>query len=99
MKRGTTPVITIRVSGCDMTKLKRIIVTFAQGDIQIDKETEDMEIEETVLRVQLSQEDTLLLSDGKVSIQLRGIDDYGRAIASDICDAPVDRILKDGVIS
>ena len=99
MKRGTTPVITVYVSGCDLRKLKKIIVTFAQGDIQIDKESEEMEIEETVLRVSLTQEETLMLNDGKVSAQLRAIDEYGRAIASDICDAPVDRILKDGVIS
>ena len=73
MKRGTTPVITVYVSGCDLRKLKKIIVTFAQGDIQIDKESEEMEIEETVLRVSLTQEETLMLNDGKVSVQLRAI--------------------------
>lgn len=101
MRRGTTPTLTITVTGMDVTDLKTIKVTFKQGNIELTKATNDVTIdaENNAILVPLTQEDTLKFDSGAVNVQIRGLlaDDV-TAIASGIKSFSMDKILLDGVI-
>lgn len=99
MIRGTTPIITINTD-VDLSDAEVIFITFSQlGQRKIEKELESIEVTETSLVVDLSQEDTLKLdSQRAVEIQIRARFSGGRAIASNVMTASVKRILKEGVI-
>ena len=100
MRRGTTPTLSITVTGLSVSDLKTIYVTFKQGDIELTKTTEDVSIDDyyNTISVPLTQEDTLKFN-GNVSVQIRGLlaDDV-TAIASKIKTISMDKILLDGVI-
>lgn len=101
MRRGTTPTLTITVTGMDVTDLKTIKVTFKQGNIELTKATDDVTIdaENNAISVPLTQEDTLKFGSGAVNVQIRGLlADGVTAIASAIKSFSMDKILMDGVI-
>lgn len=101
MRRGTTPTLTITVTGMDVTDLKTIKVTFKQGNIELTKATDDVTIdaENNAISVPLTQEDTLKFGSGAVNVQIRGLlADGVTAIASGIKSFSMDKILLDGVI-
>ena len=100
MYRGTTPTIQIKVNGCDdLTLYKSIYVTFRQmPSILIEKTKDEIEVETDLIRVTLSQEETLKFAPGTVMAQFRAVDDNGMAIASSIVSFSAERILKEGVI-
>ena len=101
MRRGTTPTLTITVTGMDVTDLKTIKVTFKQGNIELTKATDDVTIdaENNAILVPLTQEDTLKFDSGAVNVQIRGLlADNVTAIASGIKSFSMDKILLDGVI-
>ena len=101
MRRGTTPTLTITVTGLVVTDLKTIKVTFKQGNVELTKTTEQVTVdaENNAISVPLTQEDTLMFGSGSVSVQIRGLlaDDV-TAIASAIKSFSMDKILMDGVI-
>ncbi len=98
MRRGTTPTNTFTVD-VDLTTAIAVFVTYKQGDrILVEKDIDDLDITATKVEVTLSQEDTLAFAQGSVRIQIRAKYGDGAAIASNIIVAPVDQILKDGVI-
>lgn len=101
MRRGTTPTLTITVTGLVVTDLKTIKVTFKQGNIELTKSTDEVVVdgENNAISVYLTQEDTLKFNSGNVSVQIRGIlEDGVTAIASVIKSFSMDKILLDGVI-
>ena len=107
MVRGTTAINTFEVTdGTDLTGASIIYVTYDQGGkVVIEKSTEDgsvvidSEEDPNVIRVQLTQSDTLALNSSmSVRIQIRVKYDSGSAIASEIIRAGVMEILKDGEI-
>ena len=101
MRRGTTPTLTIAVTGLVVTDLKTIKVTFKQNNIEITKNTNEVTVEEeyNTISVPLTQEDTLKFGSGSVSVQVRGLlKDDKTAIASKIKTFPMEKILLDGVI-
>ena len=64
-----------------------------------EKKLSDCSISENVVKLELSESDTLMLSDEKtVEIQLRAAVGEKR-MASKIFSVPVERILKDGVLT
>ncbi len=98
MRRGTTPTNTFTVD-VDLTTAIAVFVTYKQGDrLLVEKDIGDLDITATKVEVTLSQEDTLAFAQGSVQIQIRAKYGDGAAIASNIIVAPVDQILKDGVI-
>lgn len=100
MRRGTTPTLKIKVKGIAITQLKTVYITIRQGQKELTKTNNDIEIEDgNVISVFLSQEDTLKFFGGHVDIQLRAVTCNGVAVASDIKRIPIGRILKEGVIS
>ena len=115
MTRGTTPTHVLSFSGVDFEDLTTVYVTYAQKSkitdntykVILTKSNTDEElpveidVENSVLNVYLSQEDTLLFNENvkTAQIQVRAILNNGTAIASSIVDIAVRPILLEGVIS
>ena len=98
MRRGTTPVNTF-TTGIDLTGCT-IFVTYAQdGAIVFEKTGADLTVTATTVQVRLSQAETLALHPGRVEIQIRYIDAFGVADASNIINTTAERIIKDGEIA
>ena len=104
MYRGTTPTITLQFnSDLDLSTMEQIWVTFEGKNAEVthDITTLDLDVENSRISVTLSQEDTLKFQNlkGKVEVQARFLDNEGVAMASDIAEIDLNRILKEGVIS
>lgn len=99
MYRGTTPTLRFTLP-FDTSTLDAVWVTIAQGgEVIINKEKSDCDLEGTDISVTLTQEETLALTAGnKTEIQLRVLTTDGLALASEIFRENTDYILKDGVI-
>lgn len=98
MRRGTTPVNTIKTD-MDLTGATALYVTYQQdGETVVEKELEDVEISESEITIHLTQADTLAFAAGTVSIQVRAVLADGNRVASGIMKTKVERILKDGEI-
>ena len=103
MYRGTTPTLTFTLP-MDASELSTYYITISQVFGKsvspiIEKSDEDCESAGRVITCVLSQEDTLLLSDGQpVLIQIRALTTEDVALASKIFRTTADMILKEGVI-
>lgn len=105
MRRGTTPTITLTVDKDVSTWT--LYATFRSGMHNVTLENDRMTVElepateteeaKTLITVTLTQEETLSLGVGNAEVQVRAIKD-GIAIATDIKNIDVGRIIKDGVI-
>ena len=101
--RGTTPTTYIVING---TNLDGAIpyVTIKQDEIKITKSGRSLIIVKggkcCILRIELSQEETLSLKDEKKAyLQVRWVYEDGRADATEEQSFSVDSILKEGVIA
>lgn len=104
MKRGSTPTNEFEVD-VDLQTAEAIYITYKQfGNTVIEKNIDDITIipgnEETpeILRVKLTQTETLKFKIGDVYMQIRVRFPDGEALVSDEMIAPVERVLKEGVI-
>lgn len=105
MRRGTTPTITLTVDKDVSTWT--LYATFRSGMHNVTLENDRMTVElepateteevKTLITLTLTQEETLALGVGNAEVQVRAIKD-GTAIATDIKNIDVGRIIKDGVI-
>ena len=97
--RGTTPILTI-LCDFDVASCEKLWVTFNQNKLAMTKELPDIEYDGETITVKFSQEETLMFDDtaGVVYVQIRGIDGYGNAFATNISSFDVNKILKEGVI-
>lgn len=98
MRRGTTPTIVINVKGIDMTEISEWYITVAQDNVQITKTNEDIEIEDTLIKMPLTQQETMRFKSGEVSVQIRAKTTEDVVIASGIQTIDIDRILYNEVI-
>lgn len=106
MYRGTTPSITFRINNSfELTHIKQVWVTFKSkfAEITYDIDHVELDLENNMIRVQMSQEDTLAFTMKgkyieKVEAQMRFLDDEDKAFASNIVTVDMLRILKEGVI-
>ena len=100
--RGTTPLIPFEAKDffdedVDLSQVRVIWMTFEQEHIQITKRFPDVLIDGSLIRVKLSQENTLNLKEGNVEVQFRAL--LGNdAISSSIAVIKVLRILKEGLL-
>ena len=99
MIRGTTPSYQFKLP-FDVSVLNKVWVTFSQFDKEIFTiEESDCYLDGNVVRVELTQEQTLQLeSNALLDIQLRVLIVNGSALASKVFRVPVRKILKGGVI-
>lgn len=97
--RGTTPTCVIRCKGVDLGGWS-VFVTLEQGSYELTKDDVTVEVNEwgSLVRCQLSQDETLGFREGEVKAQVRAYRD-GEAIASRKTYVSVAGVLLDGVIS
>ena len=99
MYRGTTPTHRFRIN-INPTLIKTIKITYAIGDEDIlSKKTEDCVVEDNIIVVKLTQEDTFRFkSDKLVRIQLRLLLYDGTALASRIITTTVNKCLDEEIL-
>ena len=98
MRRGTTPTIVISVKGIEMTDIVTWYVTLAQDNTQITKTNAGLIIEDNIIKMPLTQLETMRFKQGEVSVQIRAKTTNDMLIASGIQSIDIDRILYNEVI-
>lgn len=98
MRRGTTPTLVINISSISMSEVSEWYVTIEQDSVQITKTNEDITIEDTLLKIPLTQAETMEFVSGEASIQIRAVTTEDVVIASGIQTIDIDRILYNEVI-
>lgn len=99
MRQGTTPTIQITVNDIKLSEMQNIQVVFEQKGFLLKKEISDLDIDENVISVALSQEETLQFKDGYCNIQIRMLSKEGVAVASPIKATKVYSVLNKEVIT
>lgn len=102
MRRGTTPTYTLTISGYDLTEMTVYVTVRGAFGKLITKTGDDLSIstDETgsVIAFRLTQAETLELNTGRAEVQVRFIDAQGVALATDIGEIAVERVLLPGEI-
>ena len=101
LRRGSTPYLTATIKeNIDYSAIKTAWLTLWQnGNIVLDKITDDLTINNNNISILLTQEDTLSFEAGVMAmIQLRLLTDTEIAYVSQKESIMVDGVLKDGVI-
>lgn len=102
MRRGTTPTVKINVDGISVTELDEIYLTFEQRGLEITKRETDITKDtiggKNMLKVNLTQEETLSFKDGNIQIQFRAKTLMGTVVASTIVTDTLEHILMEGEI-
>lgn len=103
MIRGTTPVLTFKINTeLDLSEVSKAEITFKSENGMKERTWGETELAidpvENKIQMQLTQEDTLYFSTGKIDIQLRIKLDNDMVYASKIVTSTLDKILKEGVI-
>lgn len=103
--RGTTPTIVFEIdTEIDLNEIAELWITFkTKLGVRLREKTftlEDVTLddEQKTIALPLTQEDTLHFSESTMQVQIRLRLNNNLAYASDIVDAEMGRILKDGVI-
>lgn len=99
MRQGTTPTLQITVNNIDLADMEHIYVVFEQNGYLLKKSMPDLKIEDNVISVLLTQEETLSFKNGNCNIQLRMITYDGIAMASPIKTVNVYSVLNKEVIT
>ena len=98
MHRGTTPISIFRTD-VDLTNASILFITYKQnGKVILEKSIDEVKIQNNIVSVYLSQKDTLLFTEGIVTIQIRAKFPDGSVIASALIRTNTYEILKDGEI-
>lgn len=103
MYKGTTPTFTLELEGdnVDLTQASNVYVTFATSKkIILTKEDEDLTVEPTVVKVFLTQKETLQFPS-QVMVQINWTYDEGgetKRACSEIAQVAVNRNLLEQVL-
>lgn len=100
----TTPTITLEVEGVDLTQNQDVYVTMLQGNTELQKTGEDLDIsyaqEKSTIVLSLTQEESADFQPSRtVQVQVNWITDEGERGATNIATIKVFRNLLDEVIS
>lgn len=103
MRRYTTPTITLRISGIDLTGEYTVYVSIEQDDIEVLKTGDDLSVEYTddksVIQLYLTQEETAKFKEDELAYcQVNIVDGTGKRYATDIRQIKIKRNLLDEVI-
>lgn len=99
MRQGTTPILQITVNNIDLADMEHIYVVFEQNGNLLKKSMTDLKVENNVISVLLTQEETLSFKNGNCNIQLRMVTYDGIAMASPIKTVNVYSVLNKEVIT
>ena len=99
MVRGSAPTHTFTLPE-DVGVIKRIIIVYAQDDVEILRKTEeDCEISGNTVSLKLDQEETLLFDFKKnMQIQMKAVTEEGTPLISNIMKRDVRKCLIDEVL-
>lgn len=83
---GGTPLHTFTLDIADMPNIVEVLISYTQnGRVILRKKLKDCELSGNVIKVRLSQEDTLKFNEShKVRIQIKLKTDTGEVIPSDV---------------
>ncbi|MCQ2549925.1 MAG: hypothetical protein MJ134_07780 [Lachnospiraceae bacterium] len=101
MIRGTTPTIELELLNLKIDDIKSAYVTIKQGDVEITKELDggiQVDRENNILRVKLTQKETLRFCKKPVKVQLRAVLNNDTVVASDIFTREMEDVLLGGEI-
>lgn len=100
MRRGTTPTHTFTIpDDIDISAWVVIYITYSQfGRTQLEKNIDEININEQVLSVHLTQEETLAFKKGAAGVQIRARDAVDEAYASEEMPFTVQDVYKKGKI-
>lgn len=103
MIRGTTPILTFKINTeLDLNDVEKAEITFKSVNGMKEKtwglSRLILDPAENKIQLQLTQEETLYFSVGKIDIQLRIKMDNDLVYASKVVTSTLDKILKEGVI-
>lgn len=98
MVRGTTPTFILTLQDADLTNTN-VYVTFKQDELLLTKSGSDLSIEQNVVSVYLSQEETLKFQRGNLYIQVNWTFDNGKRACSEVALVKVDNNLFNGVLA
>ncbi|MCQ2770331.1 MAG: hypothetical protein MJ236_00830 [Clostridia bacterium] len=98
MIRGTTPTLHVKILGLRTEDVLSWYITIAQDDYLLTFENDRITVDDDVLVVPITEEETLQFRDGMASIQIRAVTKSGQRIASDIKSGNIDGLLWDEVI-
>ena len=102
MRRGTTPTYTLTIAGYDLTAMTVYVTIKGIFGRTVTKTGNDLTITTdstgSTIAFRLTQAETLELLEGKADVQARFIDAQGIALATNIGQIDVERILLPGEI-
>lgn len=98
MVKGTTPTFILTLQDADLTD-STVYVTFKQDELLLTKSGSDLTIEQNVVNVFLSQEETLKFQRGNLYIQVNWTFDHGKRACSEVALVKVDNNLFNGVLA
>lgn len=93
--KGTTPTFVLTFEDIDLTTASHVYVTFKGAGGKVTKTDDDLTVDATSISVYLTQEETLILSNGAVAIQANWTFEDGSRAASEI----VKYTLTDNLLS
>lgn len=102
IRRGTTPVLTLKVEDVDLTTLTRLILTIRQGITVLNKEKDDtsLTVAAHTVAAHLTQAETLSFRAGSsIGVQIRGLTEAGEAFATNVAEIPVGDVLNEEILS
>ena len=99
MYKGTTPTFIFKLKDVDLTNAEDIAVTFQTPGATIEKDLNDVTVNENQIEVCLSQEETLSLSVGGAKAQINILFEDGVRGCTGIMYVPVKYNLKNEVMS
>ena len=99
MRRGTTPTHNFTLPfNTDVIKSCRVVYS-QDGNVKLVKETEDVTLNENIITLTLTQEETFAFECTKyVDIQVRVLTLDGESLASEITRVPVLKCLDEEVL-
>ena len=99
MRRGTTPTHTFTIP-FDVANVSDALIVYAQNDLEILRKTAPhCHMDGNTISVELTQEETLKFNcHKKVQIQVRVLTTEGKALASNIITADVEKCLSNEVL-
>ena len=98
MRRATTPTHSF-VIDIDPNAIAQVLITYEQHrKVVLEKRKSDLTLSGNTWSFTLTQEEANMFLSGNVSVQVRVTTNGGQALASDIFDLDVHRVLNDEVL-
>lgn len=99
MIRATTPTHKFTLPFNYTQYVKKILITYSQkGNIVLEKNENDVQIDGNIVSYKLTQEETKLFSNGDVRVQVRVLTIDNDALASKEQTVHIDNVLNDEVL-